>query len=196
MLVSLFTDASLDQACEHGGWGSWVRSERGRAWEGGAILKPTPNIQAAETWAVFYGLEFALYADIARCRDEVLVQLDNQHVISSMPYLWPKGEGCRAQPRPAFKRSDSEIEALDLILAMQQKFQIKVAGRWIKGHSNSSEPRNYINNTCDRLARDGRWDAREKKPAKYLKGGKEIHLTGAAPKTNVVERIDWNSVGD
>ena len=192
MLVSLFTDASLQPEKKTAGWGCWVRSERGRAWEGGSFEFAVSTSNEAEAWAIVRGLEFSLESGVLWPRDVIILQSDNKHVICSLPFMWNKGENMVQQPRPTYKRTELEVEALDQIQAFQKKHQVSVAGRWVKGHSRSGESRNYINNVCDRLARQGRASLENGSPVKHYNRGKEVHLVSLKPATT----INWDGIGD
>lgn len=168
MLVSLFTDASYAQPgkklFQHGGWGAWIKCDRGQIHDGGPILSEirecfgmVMDINCCETIAVLEGLVLGIRTGLIHNGDTILVQLDNQHVCRSLPWRWhPSATYPKAQRRPDYKRSNREAFALDCIDELICRHSLVVATRHVKGHQRSDKPRNYVNNLCDRLARRGR----------------------------------------
>jgi len=195
MLVSLFTDASVNHQKQSGGWGAWARSERGKVWDGGMITHHLTSSNEAEAIAVLRGAALAHHVGILMPGDTVIVQLDNQHVCRSLNWSWEKGSPMMPQIRPDYSRTEHEISTLDAITEFELRHNIQIASRWIKGHTNGETPRTYVNNACDSLANKGR-----KMAEKYFAHPKGQHRMFVHNREKVeraerkAEIINWGAV--
>lgn len=157
MLVSLFADASFHNQFKAAGWGAWVRSERGRAYNGGAWGHWVSSSAIAEFLAICEGYLLGRRTEILMPGDTVLIQTDCSGIIpwfnhgSIDPPRYVKSK--HFQLTPASRMLDEinyEIRTKNIHLQIKH----------VKGHQSNSEPRNYVNNLCDRLAKKGGQNAK------------------------------------
>ena len=167
-LVSLFTDASYNPNTERGGWGAWARGANGRVYNGGCWHRPMENGAAeAELLAIIEGLRMCIRAGLVKNGFAVLIQTDNMRAAHMMPF-WSPARDTPPQmskrgriPQPA---NQYERDALYTLRQMQEEYQLRIMGRWIKGHNHkkAQTKRSWINELTDKLAGIARKQADKK----------------------------------
>ena len=149
MLVTVFSDASW---CPHkhvGGWGAWVKSQRLTCTKGGELKDRPSSSGEAEIMAIGNAVYVALHSGAARPGDELLIQTDCQHAIRVL-------EG-QAKPKTA-----GEADVYLILVKWRAQFYLSMRYRHVKAHTNGDQPRLWVNNECDRLARHHMRNARRK----------------------------------
>lgn len=142
MLVTLFTDASWCPETKVGGWGVWVKSNRGVRQAHGAFKNPPASSNEAEFLAAVNGIFFALKSGIAQNDDTILIQSDCIRVVEIFN-------------SKLTRFSEIEKTALDLLRKWRDTHKITIKSRHVKAHTSNKnkKPRSWVNNTCDRLAK-------------------------------------------
>jgi ribonuclease HI len=146
MLVSVFADASFDPESRAGGFGYWSKSLRGRHTSGGPFKTLARNSGTAEMMAVLNAVHLTFVHQVAFPGDTILVQTDCQSAIQAF-------EGSRVLA------PDEKI----IVEGLKTLLSIKVATvrfKHVKGHTNGEQPRLWVNNQCDHLAKMGMREAR------------------------------------
>lgn len=162
MWVSLFTDASVYDQHEAGGWGAWVKSERGRRYGGGAIKVDIKSSNEAEMMAIAKGLALGIKTGIIEKGDSVLIQSDNKCAIKNLE------SGDENHPKDKHK-------VVAIVNKIVKEHDLFLKYRHVKGHMGNGQKRYAVNEICDRLAKDGAKEAiRIKQQSKALS-----HITGA-----------------
>ena len=142
MWVTVYADASFDRD-DGGGWGVWVRSERGRIVRRGKCPPYVTTSGQAELAAIYAGLFLALRAWGADVRG-FFVRSDSQEALL---YLDSKAPLSRAR---AVARLQTKIRGLI-------RPGVDVHAKWVKGHQKRSTGTGaYLNAACDKLAKRGR----------------------------------------
>lgn len=152
MKATLYTDASVQPCSRSGGWGMWAASDNGRIVRGGVIdPKFCTDSNHAELAAVFAGLYVLSRAwpDI----HEVMVRSDNSTVVKLLGPTGPMMECLRTHP--------PLMELLAKIGAIVGT--TKIVPVWVKGHQKVSTRPSYVNAACDRLAKQYRIEAENRK---------------------------------
>jgi len=144
MWVTLYADASFSPS-DGGGWGVWLRCERGRIVRRGKCPAFVKNSSEAELAAIYAGMSLALREwgndvrgfQVRSDSQEALLQL---HVVT----------GARLSRLPRVRRLQMQLKAL-------LGPDIGIETKWVKGHRDpSSGSAAYLNDACDRLAKRGR----------------------------------------
>jgi ribonuclease HI len=142
MWITLYTDASYSPK-DGGGWGVWIRSERGRIVRRGKCPPYVRSSGAAELSAIYAGVHIALRAWGAEVQG-VFVRSDSQEAL------------LRATPSTPLAR-DVATRRLQQKLRSLLGPSIELQTRWVKGHQGASRgTAAYLNTAVDRLARLGR----------------------------------------
>lgn len=141
MLVSLFCDASFSHAQKVGGWGCWIKSNRGQVSGGGPFKTPMNVSNEAELCAVINAVHLGLKRGIIQSEDTVFVQSDCMRVIHLL-------QGRRTKLTPV------ETSALAKLANLERKQRLTFRCRWVKGHSRG-KTRHWCNNQCDKIAGAG-----------------------------------------
>jgi len=152
MIVSIFSDASYDHKLRVGGWGAWARSDRGMESGGGAFAVSPSNPEEAEGYALVNALHFAFRSGIAMPGDRIVAGVDNEGVLQLV-----RGE------RPA--SHDWQRLVLRHLERFADEARVRFDFRHVKAHAPRRGGRNFVNNVCDRLAKQGLKDARERHAA-------------------------------
>jgi ribonuclease HI len=167
MLVTVIADASFDHKTGAGGYGYWAVSERGRESGGGPFKSASRNNNVTEMMAIVNGVHMAFAKGVAVAGDAILAQTDCQAAILAF-------EG---------RRASLQIDEIMMVEAMRKLMAVHRATiryRHVKGHTNGGEPRLWVNNLCDSLAKKGMREARM-----HLRGKRE---PSRAPVKPVPER--------
>ena len=142
MVVSVFADASWSNHYKKGGWGCWVKSGRGTAKAHGAFKVELRTSNDAELCAALNAIVWALKRGIAMDGDLVLVQSDCMRVVQLM-------SGMQSRLSPA------EKSAMKLLAELKKTRSLTIRARHVPGHTAGDQPRLWVNNLCDELARKG-----------------------------------------
>lgn len=140
MLVTIITDASFCSETNAAGYGYWIVCERGRKSGGGPVKSRVPCSMIAEMMACCNGLWIALSNGLVTRGDTVLIQTDCQPAID----LFLK---------TGKSYDKNKLEVLDYMAKIVQENELEVKYRHVKGHTDGSTPRTYVNNVCDKAAK-------------------------------------------
>ena len=159
MLVTVFSDASWCPHVKVGGWGAWVKSERLQHQSGGELKSKPISAREAEVMAIGNAVWLALRMGAARPGDEILIQTDCLHAIDVL------NEGkCK-------RRTSAEVDVCLALVSWRAKYQLTMRFKHVKGHTAGHEPRLWVNNFCDRLAKHYMRQARTALKSKGVKNG-------------------------
>lgn len=163
MLISLFSDASLCHDQHVGGWAAWLKSDRGGTRAGAAFGIRVRDTSLAEAMAVVNGLTMGVRTGVIHDGDVVLVQTDNNAVMSVLTGT------ARRQATPAVKKrrkmswrrlkrevrdSNIEIDAISSAFSrIVEANGIEIRWRHVKGHSGIVDARSAVNRYCDKVAK-------------------------------------------
>ncbi|MDP9155328.1 MAG: hypothetical protein M3O74_13870 [Pseudomonadota bacterium] len=147
MLVSVFADASYDHETRAGGFGCWSKSERGRHSGGGPFKSLARNSGIAEMMACLNAVHLAFVHKVAFPGDSILVQSDCTSAIIAF-------EG----GRPLSPDEKLIVDGLNTLLQVKGS---TVRWKHVKAHTRGDQPRLWVNNHCDALAKQGMREARE-----------------------------------
>ena len=143
MWVTLYSDASFRTK---GGWGIWLRSEKGRIVKSGECPDSVSDSAAAEMFAALMGIEVCL-----QNWDEtkgIQVNADCLMVVNGL-YPWSK---------PIQRKSIRVIQ--DKIKALLKEKNVRVRCKHVKGHSGTGNTRSWLNDQVDKLAGQHSKDSR------------------------------------
>ena len=139
--VTCYTDGSFREGC--GGWGIYVRSEKGRFENWGACAECVQNALEAELTAIYAGVADTLLrwgpfvfgiAIFTDCKPAI--DLINADTIK---------ESTR-------NRNPGAIALIKDIRELVQLHGVRLRLVWVPGHQPGTAPRAYINRRCDELA--------------------------------------------
>lgn len=172
MLVTIMSDASVDNDLKVGGFGYWIASLRGKQGGGGAFKTPTHDSYNGELKAAVNALQAALRATLVQKGDTVLFQLDNAAVVKILGDI---EEGARLTNRQDMK------EVIAHLADLVTDFDLKLKSKHVKGHSNPSLGARFASNVhCDRRAYEGMLKARKNALSKIKAEAKKKHPTTLA----------------
>ncbi|MFP3609242.1 ribonuclease H family protein [Paraburkholderia sp. SIMBA_050] len=146
--MTVIADASFDHDTGAGGYGYWAVSERGRKSGGGPFKSASRNNNVTEMMAIVNGVHMAFVNGVALDGDAILAQTDCQAAILAF-------EG---------RRASLQIDEILMVEAMRKLMLVHKATiryRHVKGHTSGGEPRLWVNNLCDSLAKAGMREARD-----------------------------------
>lgn len=170
MLVTIFSDASICTTTGCVGWAAWAKCDRGTARADGILKRLTVDSAVAEAMAVVNGMVMARQGRLVEPGDAILVQTDNNSVMSIL-----LGQARRYIRRAERKRRDISYEQLhhevlrrneeiDEIAAtyarLVSEMQVTVRWRHCKGHRGLDDRRAAVNTSCDERARARMKEAR------------------------------------
>ena len=174
MLITLFSDASVCHDHRVGGWAAWIKSDRGGLRLGGRFGVRVHDVTLAEAMAVVNGLHSGARDGAILPGDEVLVQTDNDAVMSVLLGQARRRASKAAKTRrrlswKELKRDVRERNAeIDAIAAGYSRIVdgLDLAVRWrhVKGHRAVEDRRAAVNTHCDRVARGHMVAARSTQP--------------------------------
>lgn len=162
--VTLFADASVQPAIMAAGYGFWIKGDnRESSWAGGPLKSFTKDTCVAELEALAIAIYRASEAGYFRDTDEwILLQCDNIEALEALRVARPRiidsrhRKGLRVEYYRHRKLRPLCKERVDFILQILDKHKLNAMVRHVKGHKDSSvEGRNWVNNLCDRLAKQG-----------------------------------------
>lgn len=151
MLITIIADASFCHDTGAAGYGFWIASQRGKEGGGGQIAHPVNNNNTAEMMALVNGLHHAIKENYVQQSDTVLLQTDCMAAILAFEH----------------KRNsitDDEIKVVEYLEQLKIAFKLDLKYRHVKGHTDGSQPRLYVNNICDQVA--GKHMAKKRKRLK------------------------------
>lgn len=172
MLITLFSDASMCEKHRVGGWAAWLKS--GRSWEphrlGAAFAVRVNDTAMAESMAVVNALTAAIRDGFIHAEDIVLVQTDNDSVMSvltgearrrmSRTVRLRKGLS-RSQAKAIVRERNAEIAAVsDAFLSCVERHGLEIRWRHVKGHRGNVDRRSAVNTYCDKMAKQHMRSAR------------------------------------
>jgi len=137
VLTTLYCDASFCPYELVGGWGIWLRSNRGRHVESGR----TPDFCTQSNHAEFAAVYAGLYRAVTKWPETtaVLVVTDCAEIVRVL-------ESDKVY-QSVLRRMKKRIDEL------RTQHQIRIVPRWVKGHRQGSQVDIYLNNQVDELAR-------------------------------------------
>lgn len=145
MICTIMSDASVCPDTGAGGWGVWMKSNRGHFQGGGSYKERTPIVHLAEGKALYIAVWSAFKYGIAERGDKVILQTDSMLFIKSY--------------QDGFKHQRTKNKYREMIgLAEKMIALIESKGcsheiRHVEAHSPKKASRNYINEMCDGLAK-------------------------------------------
>ena len=162
MLVSLFSDASV---CHHkrvGGWGAWLKSDRGSLRTGGPFRHSIGDISIAEAMAVINGLVAGARAGLIQPGDIVLIQTDNNSVMQlldgtvrrkiSRKKKLQRNLSWRELKRDVRSQNHDIDLVSDAFRRLKEAHSLSVKWRHVKGHKGRKDRRSAVNTFCDEVA--------------------------------------------
>lgn len=154
MRVTIFSDASLSYQTQMAGWGGYAVSNRGK-WSSGGPLRGTYDcVFEAEFAALVNTLHHSIYSEVAKKGDSILAQTDNMELV--MFFEHPL-EARKLDPkRVRSLRARSLTEHTQMMLAENE---LRLTLQHVKGHNNDGKARSWVNQQCDKLAKQGRREA-------------------------------------
>lgn len=173
MIVSVFSDASICTRKRVGGWGAWLKSDRGSIRTGGSFKHQISDITIAEAMAAINGLVAGLQAQLIHSGDRVILQTDNNSVQGILLGETKRKATTKAkrrrnipwkQLRREVSTANHEIslvaEAYGKLLAT---YSLDIEWRHVKGHRGTQDRRAAVNTCCDQIAGDHMRTARHMK---------------------------------
>jgi ribonuclease HI len=178
MLVTLFSDASM---CHHrmvGGWAAWLKCNRGTMRAGAPFSVRVRDTAMAEAMAVVNGMAIGLRDGLVLDGDEILVQTDNDSVMSvllgtAVRRTRTELKRRRGRSRSQIKRDvavrNDEIRAVASVFSrMTSTRDLTIRWRHVKGHRGKEDARSAVNTYCDVTARDHMRAARRRTDLKSV----------------------------
>lgn len=161
--VTLFADASLDDATKASGYGGWAKRD-GQTFETSGPLPDAESSTEAEMDAIYRTLQDAIEQGFIKPGDRVLLQSDCLHALciflkvidgTKAANLSTKREphGLPVFPARRARASFREHPAVAGIAAAMREHQLQLFMRHVKGHQSIDNPRAWVNHRVDRLAR-------------------------------------------
>jgi len=147
MNVTILADASHCPQTLAGGYGFWIASQRGKLAGSGSLKGRIANSTVAEMMAIANAIHQGIVWGLIRSQDELLIQTDCQAAIDGF--------------MKERKLSETENTVVCHVLKLQNRVQLKVIFKHVKGHTNHSDAKYSSNRVCDRVARRHMKRARE-----------------------------------
>ncbi len=144
MLVSVFADASFCPNTHAGGWGAWVKSERGTSVSGAAFASQLVSATEAELCAAVNGVHHALTKGIAVTGDVILVTSDCMAVVRWIVPVVMHGRD---------PGSETQIQAASQLRGWAKRYGLRFVSKHVPGHAGPGTPRTWVNEWCDKRAR-------------------------------------------
>jgi ribonuclease HI len=151
MLVTVIADASFAVRSKYqsSGWAAYVVRDNVRRYYGGSFHMQMVSNITAECGAIVNGVWSALEANHICEGDRLIIQTDCMAAIE----LLPKGYGSISgshKKRPHMKQiNEMHFEFARLMLVNGLKYEF----RHVRGHTNDTASRSFVQGQCDRLAR-------------------------------------------
>jgi len=147
MKIIVLADASHCPQTKAGGYGFWIASARGKRGGGGQLKGKVDTSTLAEMMAIANAIHQGIVWGLIRSQDELLIQTDCQAAIDGF--------------MKERKLSETENTVVCHVLKLQNRVQLKVIFKHVKGHTNHSDAKYSSNRVCDRVARRHMKRARE-----------------------------------
>lgn len=162
MLVTLFSDASICSQYKVGGWGAWLKSNRGSTRSGGPFQYSIYDTAIAEAMAVVNGMAAGIRTEIIQTGDEVLIQTDNNSVMGVL-----EGKASRKANEKSKRRRKMGWRALKKAVRAQnhdialvsnafrqitERHNLTIRWRHVKAHQGRKDRRSAVNSFCDEIA--------------------------------------------
>lgn len=144
MLTTLYCDASFCPHTNAGGWGVWLRSDRGRIVRGGKCPDYVRHPYEAELTAIFAGIWLAKKQWPET--ETVLVRSDCRDALALV-----QGTDPTYDPDAGRHRGSRALCAK--IRELRQATGLRTIQRWVKGHQAGDDPPAWLNRTVDEIAR-------------------------------------------
>lgn len=141
MIVTVMSDASFCHETKASGWGIWIKSERGFFQGGGNFKEDPANNYEAEAMALAIAVHHAFSQGPAEHGDHLIIQTDCMMVIHALT-------GYRKKPAIGQLK-----EVVDYIADRSKEKCFSWEVRHVKAHAPTAGKRNYVNDLCDRHAK-------------------------------------------
>jgi ribonuclease HI len=172
VLVSLFSDASICNLNKVGGWAAWLKSDRGSIRTGSHFRTTVNDTSIAEAMAVVNGLVAGTNVKLIQPGDTVLVQTDNNAVMSVLEGTAKRKatKSVRARRKLSWRQlkrdvkyHNAEIRLIASAFAsVTERYQLTIKWRHVKGHRGTIDKRSAVNTYCDKIAKDHMQVARKR----------------------------------
>jgi ribonuclease HI len=140
MNITIFCDASYCDRSKIGGYGIWIKTERGTHRFKGAFKEPLSGPGRAEMAALANALHVAHKIYSPGADDTLFVTTDCLNAIETIKM-------------PTVRKNNRDNQALlyirDLLLTSKARYDF----RHVKAHKGNVNPRSAVNTWCDRAAR-------------------------------------------
>ena len=136
IICTVNTDASFNSQRGTGGYAIWIRCDEVVVKYWGQFQGKVSDSNECEIKAVVNALSIVLRHNI-KC-DAVCINCDNSTLRNAVNH------------KQVPKRFETEIQKLHELM---DKFD-KVYAKTIKGHTNKTSPRDYVNRWCDEMSRE------------------------------------------
>ncbi len=165
MLITIFSDASMCEKRNVGGWAAWLRCDRRRYpfRTGGPFTVRVNDTAMAESMAVVNALASGIAQGFVEPEDVVLIQTDNNSVmgvlegtvVRRMSKAVRERKGLtRAQAKRLVRDRNAEIGIVSSVfLSYVAKNSLTIRWRHVKGHRGNVDRRSAVNTYCDQQAR-------------------------------------------
>lgn len=172
MLISLFSDASMCHKQRVGGWAAWLKCDRGAMRLGAPFAVKVADTSLAEAMAVVNALSCGIRDGLILSGDVVLVQTDNNAVMSILdgsahrratPNAKRRRKISWSQLRRDVHERNIEIDAISGAYArLVTSSRLLIRWRHVKGHRGEIDARSAVNTYCDKIAKDHMRTARKR----------------------------------
>jgi ribonuclease HI len=172
MLITLFSDASLCHQSRVGGWAAWLKSDRGAMRLGAPFAVKVSDTSLAEAMAVVNALSCGIRDGLILEQDVVLVQTDNNAVMTILdgtarrratPTAKRRRKLSWSELRNDVRERNGEIEAIAAVYArLVASRALVIRWRHVKGHRGTIDARSAVNTYCDKVAKDHMRTARKR----------------------------------
>lgn len=153
MDVTVIADASWDPHTKVGGYGFWIKCERGAMPGQGGFKQDIESPATAEAMAIVNALAMGVLNNLIQTNDKVLFQTDCMAAIQLF-------EGSRV-----VDKRTQDYKAKEKLYDLVRQIQIKAVFRHVKGHTLRTEARYITNRLCDQRAKTEMRKLREKRVA-------------------------------
>jgi len=165
VLITLFSDASMCERRNVGGWAAWLRCDRHRYpyRTGGAFAVRVNDTAMAESMAVVNALASAIREGFIEAEDVVLIQTDNNSVMGVLEGTVVRRMSKAVRERKGLTRNQAKRVVRDrnaeigmvsaMFLSYVARHSLTVRWRHVKGHRGTVDRRSAVNTYCDEQAR-------------------------------------------
>lgn len=147
--ITVHADASYNPKTREGGWAVWVRGGGGRIVSSGPCPDYVANAHHAELAAIYAGIHLAVkkFPEVTA----ILVRSDCQPALHNLQNL-------------QVPNRNAVIERLRVKICEAAGPRL-IKTKWVRGHDSGNTRESWVNNACDRMAREARLRARVAAPA-------------------------------